>query len=399
MRQRVANAPTSEPSSAVFSRRTAIEARKNALSRALERTPPRFDLTQSNPTHTSLPYATNVLLQALDNAAARRYDPDPRGLQHARTAVANEFLQRGAAVDPDHVFLCSGTSEAYGFLFKLLCDPGDEVLIPAPSYPLFDHLCRLEGVETRPYPLHYDGEWHAGIAELRAAISERTRAVLVVSPNNPTGSYLKKSELSRLEALGLPIIADEVFAEYPLRDDPSRVWSALENPRTLTFALGGLSKAAGLPQWKVAWLAMRGPEDAVAEASERLELIADTYLSVATPTQHALPKLLELSAGVRAAIRTRLTRNLGALRRAITGCPSLSLLDVEGGFYATLRLPNTRSEEAWVLELLEHDSVHVHPGFFFDFPSEAYVVVSLLTEEAVFDAGVDRLVQRVASEN
>ena len=383
----------------MFSRRTLDSAGKNALALALERHPPRFDLTQSNPTHTTLPYATPALLAALDNPAARRYDPDPRGLARARSAVAATFAQRGAAVDPDHVVLCSGTSEAYGFLFKLLCDPGDEVLIPEPSYPLFDHLCRFENVQTKPYPLHYDGEWHVGLGELRSAITARTRAILIVSPNNPTGSYLKKAELQALEALGIPLISDEVFADYSLRDDATRVWTALESSRALVFALGGLSKQAGLPQWKVSWIGMRGPNDAVAEATARLELIADTYLSVATPTQYALPELLEASGAVRDAIRTRLVRNLGVLRHAAGSCAALTLLDVEGGFYATLRLPRTRSEEAWVLELLERDSVHVQPGFFFDFPNEAFVVLSLLTDEPMFDAGVQRLVRRVQDEH
>jgi alanine-synthesizing transaminase len=356
----------------VFSRRTRIEARKNALAVALAKHPPRFDLAQGNPTHTALPYDAGAVVRALANPAADRYDPDPRGLPHARAAVAALFAERGVTVDATSVFLCAGTSEAYGFLFKLLCDPGDEVLIPEPSY-----------------------EWHAGTSELRAAVTARTRAILVVSPNNPTGSYLKRSELSALEETGLPIISDEVFADYPLREDPERVGSALESTRSLVFSLGGLSKHAGLPQWKVAWIAMRGPADAVAEASARLELVADTYLSVATPTQYALPELLRLSSTVRTAIRARLRRNWAALRAAVAASPALTLLDVEGGFYATLRLPRTRSEEAWVLELLERDSVHVQPGFFFDFPQEAYVVLSLLTDETVFDPGLERLVRRV----
>ncbi|HKU39508.1 MAG TPA: pyridoxal phosphate-dependent aminotransferase, partial [Polyangiales bacterium] len=338
------------------------------------------------------------LVRALDNPAARRYEPDPRGLPIARGAVAQHYAARGYAVDPDDVLICSGTSEAYGFLFKLLCDPGDEVLIPAPSYPLFDHLCKLEEVHTRAYPLHYDGEWHIGLGELREAIHERTRAILVVSPNNPTGSYLKQPELRALEALGLPIISDEVFADYPLRDDPTRVRSVLESEHVLSFALGGLSKQAGLPQWKIAWLAMHGPEALRREAKARLELVADTYLSVATPTQYALPELLRLSRDVRTAIHARLQRNLSALRQALGAAPAVRVLDVEGGFYATLRLPSTRSEEAWVLELLEHDSVHVQPGFFFDFPNEAYVVVSLLTAPDVFDAGVERLLRRVEAQ-
>jgi alanine-synthesizing transaminase len=382
----------------VFSRRTTVQTVKNALALALERTPPRFDLSQSNPTRARLSYPSAEIWAAFQRPIAAAYDPDPRGAIAAREAVAALFARRGPAVDPSRIVLCSGTSEAYGFLFKLLCDPGDEVLIPAPSYPLFDDLCRLENVHTKTYPLHYDGEWHIGVGELRAAVTEKTRAILVVSPNNPTGSYLKRTELRALEELGLPIISDEVFADYALRDDASRVWTARESS-ALTFSLGGLSKQAGLPQWKVAWLCLSGPEQAVADANARLELIADTYLSVATPTQLALPELLQVTGSVTQAIRARLARNLAALGRAISHCPALSLLDVEGGFYATLRLPGTRSEEAWVLAFLEHDSVHVQPGYFFDFPREAYVVLSLLTDEATFDEGVGRLVRRVQLES
>jgi len=391
----IANMLPRESCSGVFSRRSSHEARKNALALALARHPPRFDLTQANPTRAGFHYPVTELLGALDNPAARVYEPDPRGLARARAAVAREFAARGATVDPARIQLCSGTSEAYGFLFKLLCDPGDEVLIPEPSYPLFSDLCRFEDVRTRSYPLHYDGEWHLGLAELRELVTERTRAVLVVSPNNPTGSYLKRAELKALEALQLPIISDEVFSEYPLRDDPARTWTCQEDPRALVFSLGGLSKQAGLPQWKLSWICIGGPSPAADEAAARLELIADTYLSVATPTQHALPELLALTRPVRSAIQARLAANLARLRTAVGTGSAASLLDVEGGFYATLRLPQTRSEEEWVLELLIEDGVHVHPGFFFDFPSEAYVVLSLLTDEAEFEQGVARLLRRL----
>jgi alanine-synthesizing transaminase len=381
----------------VFSKRSAHDARKNSIARALERSAPEFDLSESNPTRTELPYAVPELLAAFDNAALRRYEPHPHGLPEARRAVAEQLRGRGIALSPEQITLASGTSEAYGYLFKLLCDPGDEVLVPEPSYPLFADLSRLEQVQTRTYPLHYDGHWHLGLAELRAAITPKTRAILLVTPNNPTGSYLKRAELCELEKLGLPLISDEVFAEYPLRDDPARALSALESDQAIVFMLGGLSKQAGLPQWKIAWICAKGPASALAEARERLALIADTYLSVATPTQLALPRLLELGAPVQRAIRARLRRNHAALRRAIGNESPVTLLDAEGGFYATLRLPRVQSEEAWVLELLERDSVYVQPGFFFDFPEEAYVVLSLLTPEAIFDDGVSRLLVRVDS--
>lgn len=382
----------------MFSRRSTQHTTKNRITLALERTPPRFDLSESNPTRDgSLPYPHAALLGAFDPAAIGCYEPDPHGLLSARRAVAELQSQRGTNVSAEQVTLASGTSEAYGYLFKLLCDPGDDVLVPEPSYPLFSDLCRLEHVQPRSYPLRYDGEWHIDLPALEAAIGERTRAILLVTPNNPTGSYLKQHELARLETLDLPLISDEVFADYPLREDPTRARTALESRRALVFVLGGLSKQAGLPQWKISWLCASGPDEPLREARARLELIADTYLSVATPTQLALPKMLELTRPVQTAIHARLRRNLAALRRAVEAQPVLSLLDAEGGFYATLRVPEVQSEEAWVLELLERDGVYVQPGFFFDFPHEAFLVLSLLTPEPTFDAGLERLCARVSA--
>lgn len=385
----------SAPSSGVFSARSQLAHERNRLSLLLEARPPRFDLSESNPTRTALAYPTHDLLAALDNDAARLYAPDPRGLAGTRAVIAERLQAEGIAQQPDHVFLTSGTSEAYGQLFKLLCDPGDEVLVPTPSYPLFEHLSRLECVTAVPYPLRYDGHWHIDLAQLRAAVSPRTRAILVVSPNNPTGSYLKTDELQALASLGLPIIADEVFTDYPLREDPARAKSALVCEEVLVFGLYGLSKHAALPQWKVSWTCMRGPKALIEPAAARLELISDTYLSVATPTQQAVPRFLELMAKTRDAVHARLLRNHGRLRASISQDSAVSLLDVEGGFYAVLRLPAVQSEERWVLDFLEHDSVHVQPGFFFDFHDEAYVVLSLLTDEATFDEGVDRILRRV----
>jgi hypothetical protein len=381
----------------VFSNRSAHDARKNALALALEAQPPRFDLTLGNPTQAGLAYPVHEIVRALDNPAARSYEPDPRGLLVAREHIAALQGARGLQVHPEHVFITSGTSEAYAHLFTLLCDAGDEVLVPQPSYPLFAYLSAFSDVRAVPYSLRYDGQWHIDLAELRAAVSPRTRAVLIVSPNNPTGSYLKRDELHALSALGLPLICDEVFADYALRDDASRARSVLEADDTLVFALSGLSKQAALPQWKLAWTCLRGPRAQVDEAARRLDLICDTFLSAATPTQHALPHLLELARPVRAAISARIARNLRELRARLGADSPLSLLDLEGGYYATLRLPATQSEERWVLDFLQLDSVHVQPGYFFDFASEAYVVLSLLTPEATFDAGIERIVRRVGA--
>ncbi len=392
---RIAKRGSARDARPVFSQRSAYDARKNSLALALEATPAQLDLTLSNPTHAGFEYPVPELLSALHNPAAHRYDPDPRGLPATRRAIAQRLLQQALRVDPDHVFLTAGTSEAYAHLFTLLCDPGDELLVPAPSYPLFEHLARLTDVNAVPYPLVYDGQWHIDLAQLRAAVSPRTRGVLLVSPNNPTGSYLKQHELAALEQLNLPLISDEVFADYPLRADATRVMSALQSERALVFSLFGLSKQAALPQWKLAWLCMRGPRELTTEAAQRLDLICDTYLSVATPTQHALPRMLELMQPITQAIRARLERNSRALRARIGSSSPVSLLDAEGGFYATLRLPRTQTEERWVLDFLQLDGVHVQPGYFFDFAEEAYVVLSLLTPEATFDEGVTRLLARV----
>jgi len=267
--------------------------------------------------------------------------------------------------------------------------------VPRPSYPLFEHLARLESVEAVPYRLAYDGAWHVDLPSVRAAISERTRAVVTVSPNNPTGSYLKTSELAEVAALGLPIVSDEVFARYPLRTDPARARSALEADPALVFALGGLSKLAALPQAKLAWMAVGGERARVEAALARLEVIADAFLSVAGPVQHALPALLTSRAVAEEAIRERTIRNAAWLASAVAGS-AVSLLDAEGGWYATLRLPRTRDEQAWALAFLEQDGVHVHPGHFFDFDHEAYVVVSLLTPEATLREASQRILARVA---
>jgi alanine-synthesizing transaminase len=356
-----------------------------------------LDLTESNPTRAGLPYAREAILAAIARPASLVYEPAAFGIAPAREAVAAELGGHGPALDTSRIVLTASTSEAYAFLFKLLCDPADEVLVPVPSYPLFEHLARLESVRAVPYRLAYDGAWHVDLASARSALGPRTRAIVAVSPNNPTGSYLKRAELSALAALGLPIVSDEVFARYPLREDATRARSALEaDGAPLVFALGGLSKLAALPQMKLAWIAVGGEPARVAEALGRLEVIADAFLSLGTPVQHAAAALLESRHAAEGAIRERTQENLAFVRSALPGSP-LSLLDVEGGWYATLRVPRTRSELEWAVALLEQDGVHVHPGHFFDFEDEAYLVVSLLTPEPVFHEAVERVVRRVTT--
>jgi aspartate/methionine/tyrosine aminotransferase len=298
-------------------------------------------------------------------------------------------------VDADRIVLTSGTSEAYALLFKLLCDTGDDVLVPRPGYPLFDFLARLEGVRTRSYPLAYDGEWHLDMEALRAALGPRTRAVVVVNPANPTGHFLKQDELHRLDELcaerGLALVSDEVFADFGHGEDPRRVASVAQDGTALAFALGGLSKSCGLPQLKLAWIAAAGPEDARREALHRLELAADTYLSVGTPVQVAAPALLARLPELQRPLRERVARNLDALRRATAAVSVATLLACEGGWYGVLRVPATVSEEERTLRLLEEKDVLVHPGYFFDFPHEAFLVLSLLPPPADFDEGVSRV--------
>jgi aspartate/methionine/tyrosine aminotransferase len=382
----------------VFSERTRFDLTTNRLSAALEAKrqagAPLLDLTESNPTRAGIPHPADVLTP-LSDPAARVYEPTARGLLRAREAISRDYARRGHTVGPDRLLLTSSTSEAYAFLFKLLCDPGDAVLVPRPGYPLFDYLAGLEAVRTVSYPLAYDGEWHLDLAALRAAASPGTRAVVVVNPANPTGHFLKRSELDHLlelcAELGLALISDEVFADFGRGDDPRRVTSVARDGPALAFTLGGLSKSCGLPQLKLAWIAAFGPEEERRGALARLDLVADTFLSVGTPVQVAAPTLLQRLPELQAPLRERIERNHDTLiRRAASPGPA-TLFPREGGWYALLQVPATLSEEERVLRLLAGSEVLVHPGYFFDFPREAFLVLSLLPPPEVFDEGVRRV--------
>jgi alanine-synthesizing transaminase len=360
----------------MFSRRLVWDSARNPLSemvvrkRALgERI---LDLTESNPTHVGIAYPAIVF----DDPRMMMYDPASFGMLSARERIAEEY-----GVDVGRVILTASTSEAYSWLFKLLCDPGDEVLVPRPSYPLFDYLAALESVAVRPYYLRYSEGWFVDLEHLQ--ITERTRAIVVVNPNNPTGSYLKPAELEALVKLArehdLAIISDEVFSDYAL--DEGGVRSLIGVEGAVTFCLNGLSKLVGLPQMKLGWIIANNVA-AHAGSMERLELIADTYLSVGTPVQCGLPKLLALKSGVQEQIVARVRQN----RALVKG-----VRHVEGGWYAILQVPRTKSEEQWVLDLLEHQNVLVQPGYFYDFEQEAFLVLSLLTPPEVFHEGFSRL--------
>ena len=357
-----------------------------------------LDLTVTNPTSAGFNYPKE-LLEPLADPRALEYDPQPLGLWSARAAVAADFRRRGIVISADRVALTSSTSEAYALLFKLLCDAGDAVLVPHPSYPLFEHLTQLESVTAIPYALEYHGAWRVDVDSITRAATDRVRAILIVSPNNPTGSFLHQDDLDALSNLaasrGWAIIGDEVFADYPLDPAPEAA-NVLAGAGVLTFSLGGLSKAAGLPQLKLGWIGFGGPSSKVDEALAAYEVIADTYLSVSTPVQAAAADLIERGAAIRSQILARVQRNLESLRKLATAHPSVGVLRVEGGWSAVAQVPQLRAEEALVLELLEKDDVLVHPGYFFDFDREAFVVVSLLVEPATFDQAVTRLLPRAA---
>jgi len=387
----------------MFSSRLPATLAPNAISRAVaslraDRVP-LLDLTETNPTSVGLAYGPEVA-DAFGGVDLRRYSPDPAGLLSAREAVVREYLDAGVAVDPHRVMLTASTSEAYALLFKLLCDPGDHVLVPQPSYPLFDSLTQLEGVVAQPYRLGYDGYWSIDRDSVEQALSARVRAILIVSPNNPTGSFLRADDrdwlVGRAAAARVALIADEVFAGYLLRPRADAV-SCVNEARALTFVLGGLSKSAGLPQMKLAWIVVSGPEEDQALALSRLEIIADTYLSVSTPVQLAAPALLSAGRTIRAQIQQRIRTNVDQLEHLVGSSSPATVLPAEGGWSAVLRVPATEPEEALVLRLLRDARVLIHPGFFFDFPDEAYLVASLLPDPGVFTDAMSRVLDAIGT--
>ncbi len=355
---------------------------------------PIIDLTVSNPTQVGLDYPS-ALRHPFDCVDGRDYHPESLGLASAREAVASYLRRHDLDVDSRRVVLTTSTSEAYGLLFKLLCDPGDEVMIPRPSYPLLEYLTRLESVVSVPYTLDLYTRWELDIATLRSRVTPRTRAVVIVNPNNPTGSFISRDELREVSALcrqhGLALIVDEVFGFYPLTLSGRGPSVLDEDPAVLTFVLGGLSKAMGLPGLKLGWVVLTGPGVQVSTALERLDLIYDTYLSVATPVQLALDALLDHGRHVTRQIAARVRQNHACLARLVRNHPAADLVPVEGGWYAVMRVPATDSEERLTLDLLERAHVLVYPGYFFDFQKEAFLVISLLPEPYLFESAARRI--------
>jgi len=382
----------------VFSSRAPGTLEPNHLTRVLRRLReggmPLLDLTVTNPTDVGIEYPSSIL-DALADRRSLRYDPVPLGMLDAREEIQRELARTGIKVAAERIVLTSSTSEAYSVLFKLLCAPaGDAVMVPVPSYPLFEHLTSLDGVRSIPYRLEFHGRWGVDFDTLDDGWNDSVRAVLAVSPNNPTGSVLTDFEVSalmqRCAKRDAALILDEVFVDYALTDARP---SSSPGCDCLMFRLGGLSKSAGLPQVKLGWIIVDGPEPIVREALDRLELICDTYLSVSTPVQHAVPALLSVGAAIRAEILDRIRTNERELRHIARDYRSIEVLPVDAGWSSVLRVPSTRSEEEIAIELLEGAGVIVHPGFFFDFPHEAFLVVSLLPPPAVFAEGIRRVME------
>jgi len=385
----------------MFAERTNWSLAPNRLSKALAHRRAEgkavLDLTASNPTACGFEYDREAILQALADPGALTYSPDPKGLESARKAVAAYYAARWASLAPDDIFLTASTSEAYSWVFRTLCNPGGELLVPVPSYPLFSFLADLHDVRLARYPLVYNQTWQVDFRALEQAITPATRGVIAVHPNNPTGSFVKPYEAASLTSLcaarGMAVIADEVFLDFPLEEAAPQTFAA--NSTALTFTLSGLSKISGLPQMKAAWIVVSGPEPWKTQALERLEVIADTYLSPSTPVQLALPVLLQQAARFRRQVLSRLKRNLAELDRQLAGHPTCSRLKVEGGWYAVLRVPATRSDEDVAVELLTTHGVYIHPGHFYDFPTDGNLVVSLLTPEHDFARGTTLLFSAV----
>ena len=388
----------------MFSKRTEWKLQPNRFTKACERFRAEgriaIDLTASNPTRVGLDYAAEAILQSLTKPESLQYRPEAKGLLTARKAVAAYYHSLGAEVSPEQIVLTTSTSEAYAYVLRLLCDPGDEVLVPMPSYPLFQFLADLQDVKLVHYPLLYDHGWQIDLRELEHKINERSKAVLVVHPNNPTGSFVKPKEMRALNWLcarrHMALVADEVFLDFPFDGTPRSTFA--KNAGALTFTLSGLSKIAGLPQMKAAWLVTSGLEPFASEAMARLEVIADTFLSMNTPVQLALPALLDQRRAFQHQLQVRLRASLKEIDRQLAKQSLLERLDIEGGWYVVLRVPVTRSDEDLAVELLEKQSVQVHPGHFFDFPSDGYLVLSLLPPREEFRKGVERVLAHLRSE-
>jgi len=421
----------------MFSERTNWKLGRNRFTQAIEEArgagTKLLDLTASNPTRVGLKYDSAAILSALGSSRSLDYDPQPKGLLEARRAVGRYYAElsggplkpdfglSGEEVHSERMILTTSTSEGYSFVFRLLCNAGDELLVPKPSYPLFEFLADLQDVKLVPYPLIYDHGWQMDFHSLERAVTPRTRGVVVVHPNNPTGSYVKVEEREELNAFcrecGLAVIVDEVFLDYviefPGLAKSARPFDGLRagsgapqfgrtsfaaNQEVLTFTLSGLSKISALPQMKVAWIVTSGPEEQIESAMARLEVIADTYLSMNAPLQWAVPILLEQRRDIQKQFRERVSANLAELDRQLAAQKACQRLEVEGGWYAVLRVPVMRTDEELAIELVREKGVVVHPGHFYDFESDGHLVLSLITQEQEFSEGIERILRFLAAD-
>lgn len=380
----------------MFSARTEWEFHPNALTLLLAEKhlagDEILDLTESNPTRCGFDYLPQFTLEALATRRSLVYEPNPKGILPARTAVADYYQRQGITINPDHIILTSGTSEAYGFLLRLLCNPRDSVALLKPGYPLFDDLCQLQDVVGRPIHLSYYEGWILDLEAVKVELAARAKAILLVHPNNPTGSYIRHDERNGLivavDSLGGAIVSDEVFHPFQFEGEVPPGPSFAANERCLTFTVNGISKLLGLPQLKCGWIVVTGPEAEVEAAVARLEIISDLFLSVGTPVQQALPLLMEDPAGLTIQIRNRIRRNLRHLEGKLHDESGVELLRGEGGWNAVLRMPPVKRDEEWAYLLLKNRNVLVHPGSLFGFDERSILVVSLLQKEEIFREGV-----------
>jgi hypothetical protein len=393
----------------MFADRTNWPLAPNELSKLIEefrsQGRPFLDLTESNPTHCGFTFNPDQIQKALADPRSLTYDPDPRGPLVARETVAQYYAERDASLSPQQIFLTASTSEAYSYAFRLLANAGDSVLVPHPSYPLFEFLAGLNDLTVVPYPLAYHDGWTIDIEAVKASARRwagKVRAIVLVHPNNPTGSFVTQPELDALMGIckehSLALVADEVFADYAFASRAGRVVTHAAEERTLTFTLSGLSKISALPQMKLGWVVVSGPGNLLQQALARMEVIADTYLSVSAPPAHALPKLLELRRQIQPRIRAQVAANLRTMDGQLTPSNPVSRLRCDGGWCAILRVPATRSDERWAVELLAREQVLVHPGHFYDFPSDGHLVVSLLPSPDVFQQGISRALSFISQQ-
>jgi alanine-synthesizing transaminase len=384
----------------MFSSRTQWNTTPNRISRLVEEKRSRgeliVNLTESNPTMCGFIYPEKEIRSALSHESVLVYQPDPRGLLGARTALAKYYTTRGAPIDPKHVVFTSSTSEAYSYLFKLLCNPEDEILVPRPSYPLFEFLSQINDVVSKNYRLVYDGEWHVDFESLKTNLTDRTKAIVLIHPNNPTGSYIAQVEFDQICSLAAQyqcaIIIDEVFEPYLISSDNHRQYTLHAPDSVLTFSLNGISKLLGLPQLKLSWIIVHGNSWQTSETLNRLDILADTFLSVNTPVQNALPNLLQCAPAIQTHIRTRIRTNHESLKSCFAQS-KVSVLNSEGGWYGILQLPQNMSDEEWVLDFLIHKNILVYPGHFFELDQKACIIISLLPLPGAFQRAIGNMLR------